>query len=354
MNFTPRFRHFGSLAFWTFQDPYPFMYPAPVAVLYRLFFRIPVHPLLAFLLTGLAGFVAAGLLFGRLLRRRGVRAADAYLFPFAVMLSAYPFWFAAKQANMEILIWVAVTAGLVLFLAGRGYSAAVCFGIATSLKIYPFVYFGLLLARRQYRQIALGLATAVTVTLASLRVVYPDVRTSWRMTNAGVDHFRTMYMLHRRPEIGADHSLFALFKTVVDPLPPAHLLSVYLAVAAVSGVVLYFVRIRRLPVWNQILCLTLASILLPPTSFEYTLLHLFVPFAMYTLLLVGYERVGRAAPHVYFVLACFFLLFGFLAEIIFNDIIYAGQVKSVVLLALFGFALAVPIEAPPGRLEGLR
>ena len=108
------------------------------------------------------------------------------MFPSAVLLCSYPLWFAAKQANMEIVIWVFLAAGLACLLKGRGYSAAGCFGIAASMKIYPIIYLGLLLVRRQYREVIFGAVTAAVVTLASLWAVYPNLLVSSRRISAGV------------------------------------------------------------------------------------------------------------------------------------------------------------------------
>ena len=163
------------------------------------------------------------------------------------------------------------------------------------------------------------------------------------------EQFRFLYMLHRRPEIGADHSLFALFKRVWHPLPPpgelGHILSLYLAVAAIGGLALFVFRIRKLSVLNQVLCLMIASILFPPTSFEYTLLHLFDPFAMYVLLMVSYQRQSRKAPGLNVLLPCFAVLFGFIPELIRHRVSFGGQIKSLFLVALFVYALWRPLAS---------
>ena len=347
INFVPRFKYFHTLTFFTYSSKTPFMYPAPVAVVYELFYLVPAHPLRFFLLFGCAAFVAAATLFGRVLLRRGIQPVDAYLFPLVVLLCSYPFWFAGKQANMEVVIWAFLAAGLACLLKERGYSAAGCFGIAASMKIYPIIYLGLLLVRRQYRQGVFGAMTAAFLTVASLWAVYPDIPESSRRISAGVEQFRLLYMLHLRPEIGADHSLFAVFKRVVHPLPPpaelGHILSLYLAVAAIGGLALFVLRIRKLPVLNQVLCLMVASILFPPTSFEYTLLHLLDPFAMYVLLILSYQREGRRAPGQKFLLPCFAVLFGFIPELIRHGVSFGGQVKGLLLLALFLYALWRPL-----------
>lgn len=355
LSFIPRFKFFHSPLFFSSTSTFPFMYPAPVAVVYKLFYLIPGSPLAAFLLTGLIAAAVGVMIFARNLRSRGIIARDAYLFPICVLLCSSPFWFAARQANMEIVMWIITAAGLCLFLSGRGYSAAACFGIVASMKIYPFVYFGLLFTRRQYRQIFFGVLVIAGVTLTSLWLTSPDIANAWRSTSHNIDIFRYFYMLRIRREIGFDHSLFAVIKLLLQPLPPlpivGKILSLYLSIAAIGGLLLFFLRIRFLPLLNQIVCLTIALVFLPPVSFEYTLLHLFVPLALLVLLTVESCRLGQTVPGLKFALGCFVVLLAFIPEIIYRGHSYGGQIKAVFLLILFAIALRYPLAltSPPDK-----
>ena len=53
---------------------------------------------------------------------------------------------------------------------------------------------------------------------------------------------------------------------------------------AVSGVILWFWRIRKPPILNQVTALSVASVLLPPLSHDYTLMHLYAPWVMLVML----------------------------------------------------------------------
>ncbi len=351
--FRGRFQFFHSDHFFHYSSNLPFMYPAPVAVVYKAFYLLPAHSLFTFLFLGASAFLLASLWLTRHLLKRGVPIGDALAFPLIVILCSYPVWFALKQANMEIVIWAIVATGLELFLRGKGYSAAACFGVAAAMKVFPFVYLGLFLSRKQFKQIGLAFLVLVATTLVSLWLVDPDVHSSWTNISTGLNLFRFLYMLHIRPEIGADHSLFALIKLLIRPVPTTarldHLLPIYLATAALAGTALFFSRIIRLPLLNQILCLTVASILLPPTSFEYTLLHLLLPFALFVLLAIDASRTGEISMVLKVVLGCFGILLAFIPELIHHGLSFGGQVKCLVLLVLFAIALWRPfdlVEAP--------
>jgi hypothetical protein len=79
-----------------------------------------------------------------------------------------------------------------------------------------------------------------------------------------------------------DHSLFGVVKHIMiftGNRPSIRFAAPYYAVAVCVGFgLLYLLRIRNLPELNQILAFTVACIALPFVSFDYTLVHLYVPF----------------------------------------------------------------------------
>ncbi len=348
--FTTKFLKLHTLSFFTTSPSNPFMYPAPVALPYALFFfGSPQHSLRYFLAAMLGGFALAAILLLRALHARGLPWAMAAAFVASALLLSYPIWFVFHQANMEFAVWVILSLGLWAFFHKHPYLAGICFAAAGAMKLFPFVYLGLLLARKQFRVIVVSLAFAVALTLVSLWVVYPDIRVSWHQIEAGIGEFRSLYMLHLRPERGFDHSIFGLLKQLWPTLPPpsqvAHLLSLYLLLAAVWGVTVYFVRIRKLPVINQVLCLCIASILLPPTSFDYTLIHLYAPWALLILHAVDrYAQPGSrpASPALLSALLCLGVLFAPLTEFIVGGETVGGPIRCSVLILLFAIALRYP------------
>jgi hypothetical protein len=349
--FAEQFRYFHRPEFFVVRE---FPYPAPVAIPYAIFFSYHAHPLRFFFGFILASFAIAGLLLGLALHRRGVSSLKATLFILASLLMAYPLWFELKQANMEICVWVLVAAGVWAFCRGKGYSAAACFGIAGAMKIFPFVFLGLMLARRRYRQMAVVALTALVTTLVSLWLVGPNILETWREIQKSVAFFRTTYMLSfRGEEIGFDHSLFGIYKRFAHHLPPpeqlGHIANIYLAIAAVSGIALYFLKIRYLPLINQVLCLTIASILLPPISYEYTLMHLYIPWAMLVLFAQEQSSTGsqirRAIRGLTAAFVCFAILLSPMGELIHHATRYGGQIKALVLVCLMVVGLQYPFAS---------
>jgi hypothetical protein len=372
--FNGKFQHFGRPDFFQTDPEIPFPYPAPLAVAYKAFFSYQAHPLRLFLAFSLAAFAVAAAVLCRALHRRGVSWGNASAFVLTALLLAYPLWFELKQGNIEICVWVLVTLGVWAFCKDRPAAAAVCFGVAGSMKVFPFVFLGLLLAVRRYRETALAALAAVVSTIASLWLVGPGISNTWRSVENGVSTFRAIYILNLRPEeTGFDHSLFGVYKRLYHPLPPplamGHVETIYVAAAAIFGIALYFLKIRRLPLINQVLCLAVASILLPPISFDYTLMYLYLPWAMLALLAqqqwnAQYREqplpawsahaapqrnragndVEKTIPGLSAALVCLAILVSPESEFIWHEAHLGGQIKALVLLALLGIGLMYPFQ----------
>jgi Glycosyltransferase family 87 len=341
--FAEQFSHFHHPEFFLVRE---FPYPAPVAIPYAIFFSYS-YPLRFFYTFILASFALAGLMLALALRRRGVSTLQAAVFVVISLILSYPLWFELKQGNIEICVWVVVVLGVWAFCKGKGYTAAACFGIAGSMKLFPFVYLGLLLARRMYRELVVATLAAVSSTLIALWLLGPNILNTWRQLESGVEVFRTTYLLHlRSEEIGFDHSLFGVYKRFMHHLAPpgrlGHIADAYLAVAAVCGIALYILIIRHLPLINQVLCLTVASILLPPISFDYTLMHLYIPWAMLVLFAQDEWQVRQQVPGLTAAFVCFAILFAPESEFIRHGIHCGGQVKALTLLTLLIVGLKHP------------
>jgi hypothetical protein len=343
-----RFQYFHTLQFFTDTKDARCMYPAPVAVCYKMVFLFRPHDLGLFLSFVVLSFVIAAVLFGRSLIRQGLGSPATVLLLGYVLLTSFPLWFELKQANMEIFSWIFLCIGLFSFLRERGYTAAACFGIAGALKIIPFLYLGLFLARRQYRLIFFALLVAAAVTLPSLWLVYPHISESLRLTNLAISKFRSVVTLRNYPQTTFDHSLFGLIKEIsfrfVSPDQLSEMLTAYSAISLFSFLVLYFTRIQRLPLINQVLCLCVATLILPPTSFDYTLLSLYLPWALLVLFAVQQGRKHETVPGLSAAMVCFAMLFVPETEMILYHHSFAGQFKALVLIALFYIGVSYPFQ----------
>ncbi|MCU1251499.1 MAG: hypothetical protein JWQ49_4528 [Edaphobacter sp.] len=320
-NFQQRFQYFHSDKFFQFKGPV-FLYAAPLAAFYHILFVAwgnRSNALPAFEIFGLCVVGAAVLLFYRALRRHGVPANDAALFCFVSGLFSYPLYFDLERGNVEIIVWTFTLIAFWAFRNDRMALAAIFIGFAIAFKWYPVVLLGVFFYPRKYGYIAVALVTAVGVTVLSDLWLGPTITTAFHETLRGAQVFVQLYAVHYS-DLGYDHSFFSVFKFLTYPLHPnlAADLNLYLVLAAVSATALYFLRIRKLPLINQISILIILSVTLPPVSFDYTLLHLYICWGIFVIYLIDAQRAGHSvkfgslvmglyafamAPHGYVILA---------------------------------------------------
>jgi hypothetical protein len=351
-----RFQHFRTAAFWDAYE-YPFTYPAPLAVLYALLYRMP-HALRYYLVAYAAATAAAMLMLRRSLVERGVANSAAIVFTLTLFVTSYPLRTLFESANTEGITAILAAVGIYAVLRERCWLGAALIALAGTLKIFPFILLALLLSKRRYREFAWGLLVAATVTLASLAAVGPSIAEAQQHIDAGIRYVKYTFIFSVNPAaVTFNHSLFTLVKFAVvgfeRHLHPMVIhthadfvvraareralldttFTLYVAAAALFGVVAYFAWIRRLPLLNQVLALTVCALLLPPLSADYTLLHLLFPFALLCLYAVEQWRAGVAVRGLTACLVCFAPIFAFQTYITWRYR-FSCEVRTLAMIAL--------------------
>jgi hypothetical protein len=354
--FDIRFRHFHTPAFFSPQWGSVFMYPAPAAFFYAPFQIFP-HPWRFFMVT--LGLVCLGLAIWLMqeLKRRGVQPRSAFLFAAGSLILSYPVFFELDRGNVELYIWGLSGLGILAVFRNRPWLAATLFAFAGACKGYPYLYLGLLLALKRYGQTAYSIALGVVINLFSLWFIADNFTIGKLGVAAGLAQFRMDYALRARPDaMGLDHSFFGFFKRFwFNQLPTdrlAHDLTVYLAAAAVIATAVYFFRVFRLPLTNQVIFLSVAAIALPPVSFDYTLLHLYSGWVLLVFLAFEAWRTQRITPHgLWPAFLCYIVLMSPQNEIILHGQRIEGQIKCIALLALAIVTMCFRFPDPLTRLE---
>ena len=360
LTFFDRFDDLHTAAFFKGDDR-QFSYFAPGVPLYQFFYvfrrkqwkfqRLPGF--VVFLATILAG-VAWGFRRMRLaMIRAGLPAWTVTGFMVVSLVTSYPLLFSFERGNLETVIAIFITLGVWAFYTGRLTLAAVLWGMFGSVKLYPLLLVALFLSRREYRAFALTLVTAAVTTLASLWYIGPTIRQAQAGIQLGTNGFLQSSTFAVTKALCWDHSIFAGVKLVSIRWNAdyAHLLSPFLLTAGAIMLVLYFVRIRTLPIANQVLILSLCEVLLPPSSFDYTLLQLYGAWGVLVWVAMDAARTGRRVRSLganFVLLALVFTPSNFVA---WRGFSYNGQFKCAVLVALLVLSIAVPLRAEPAANE---
>lgn len=337
---------------------YPWYYPAPGALIYTSFYAAGrltggwVGGYLIYIAMSLAGVLFASLRLAGVLTQNGLRRSVALRFTLTAAVFSWPIYFALERGNIEAVTWLLLAAGVWAIVRDRWMLAAVVIGVAAAIKFYPGLMFAVFLRPRRWKEIGAGLLAMALTTLAALRFLEPDVALAFRGVQQGVEGWTRDYAAVFDPRYMAyDHSAFHLLKVLTLGSHPAYdiLLQRYMLAAAMFCLVLFFGRVIRLPLVNQVMFVTVASVLLPPASFDYTLINLYVPFAWVVLVIVRQWRQGAVMPVLTSVMVLLGLLMGPEVFVRWHSYVGAGLLKAVCLMALLGLAAWQPFGEWEGR-----
>jgi len=369
-DYIERFERFQQPAFYAERGFHsadlPFAYGPPMAVLFWFWFSVFKHPVAAFIV--LAFIVAAALtalvltfIFWRCLLRRNISVPVAVAFAITTVLTSYPLMIVLDRANAELFVWIASSAALIAMVRRRWWLAATFVAFATSLKYFPLVLFALLIARKKWRELAWGILLTIGLSLTCLWIMGP---TFGMAASSFVGNFRRMndfnLFVDRPLEVGLQHSLFSVIRQLMFALTPwtnsasnpdlswvqarplDNVYFYYQIVVAIAAIVLYFLVIRKLPILNQMIALTVCCVLLPGWSGDYTLLHLYVPWGLLALWIIDHPEQTKL--RLLWCLLPFAVIFTPQPYLIVGIRGFSGQLKAMALLTLLIAALCVPLR----------
>ena len=333
-----RFHQLHKAAFFSLEG-FPFTYFAPGAVMYRVLYLFGLHGGEAVYFAGVIATLLTGcFLLRRALVQAGLSQASATSYILLSAVTSYPVLFGAERGNLELLLAAGIAVGLAAYCRGWFFGAAMLWGVFGSVKLYPLLLLALFFSYRQYRALVAGCAAAAVTTLLSLWYIGPTLWEAQAGIQQGARAFIAMCSL-TYVAFSWDHSLYSLPKLVLYPLgiDRPHLLAGYMLLAGGTMLVFYLVRGRHMALANQIVILSVCMVLLPPTSFDYTLVQLYGAWAVLSCIAV---RAAARGKRVRGLAAAMILL-----AIVFTPLnlvgpgrSYGGPAKSLVLLALLVLA----------------
>lgn len=356
--------------------PIPYPYPVPSIYAFLFFVRLFPHPLVAYLSFVVLLFFLATSLFALRVRR----ISSTWMPQVAIwstLVAGFPLLFLLDRGNIEAVIWALVLAGLIAYTRNRMWLAAVLWSIAASMKIFPALLFILFLARRKYGIFVTAIILSGIISVLSLAGVGPTIHQAALDSARNAPFLVDNYILTRSlPQF--DHSLFQAVKHIVHfglaisgHLPQMRsayekALLVYNVVVVVGLVLLYWFRLRLLPVLNQFIAYIVLCVLLPYVSNEYTLIYMYMVCAAFLVFLLADVATGRSeipASAIYGICFSCAVIFAPLAYLhlgggFTRGIQFGGLLQTMFLMIIFVIALRFPmpsslfgdLQSPPGKL----
>ena len=342
---------------WAYPMFSPVAYPPFAAAVMAPLYAFPIPELLDLLVSGawlavLVGWVGRGLV------RVGVALATAVLMPLSLVLISFPIERLVHQGNIEIVLWMLTALGVLAFLRGHDDAAAVLWGLAAAMKLFPLVLLVLLLPRRKWRAFAEGVATFVGATVWALWWLGPSVRVAWAGTMVNVFRYqgaRTAEWTLR--ELVANHSLIEVAKIVamIAHYPMDKLTLPYFACgAAVMGAAL-FGKLWKMPVANQVLAVSTFMVMFPPISYYHALVHMVAPLVLLGWIAIRAQQAGVRVRGLQGTMLLFVPLFAPFTLLTYPTVfVYCGLVQALLLLVLFLCALGYPFDVGVGETDAVR
>jgi hypothetical protein len=347
--------------FWTAPGP-TWNYPAPGIFVYKLFYAFNrghagphqvFYGFLAYLMFVAAVLLVACILLTRAMGRRGLRPARAVPFLAASLVLCWPIFFGMERGNIEFFLDAGVALGVWAYARRRWAVAAVLLGVFGAGKLYPLLLLSLFIPLRRWRALGLGCASAVAVSVFSSHWIgaAPVIANQTHGILLGMRNWVLEYSLTFLPEkMGYDHSILAFLKGINQSRPDrfAAWAIAYAVVASVGMLWLFFGRLWKLPRINQLLAVSVAAVLLPPTSFDYTLM-LLVPVWVWMVLLAVRSPLGTDHSEggtrrgLLVAMGVFAVLFAPETFAAWRGTFFAGQVKLFGLLALLAISALTPL-----------
>lgn len=347
-------------------DPYP--YPVPSIYAYLFFLRSFSHPLRDYLVFAFLSFlIPTCLLSLRVKRMRAGWLPQTALW--STFLFGFPLVILLDRANIEAVLWVFILFGIVAYTRNRLLASAILWAIAAAMKIAPGLFFVLFLARRKYWMFTIAVAATATFSLLALAGVGPTIRQAALDSSQSAPFLRNEFILVRH-EPKFDESLFGAAKQIIflynyvhrsnyRPSLPRILpgvknaLQLYSLLIPIGALLLYWFRLRHLPLLNQFIAYVVLSILLPQVSYEYKLVYLYLVWGAFLLFLltdVVTDRVKIPARAIRLVLLSCAVIFVPLTYIELtnkrgNSFGVGGQVKMVLLILILLTVLRVPMPS---------
>ncbi|HZL26399.1 MAG TPA: glycosyltransferase family 87 protein [Acidobacteriaceae bacterium] len=343
--YLPTYRLLHTAAFFGNPESTPVAYPPFGAVMYALDYASG-HAVGFYLATALVWLAAAVWGVRRALIKSGIGGLSATLFPLTLVLLSFPIAGLIQRGNIELFLWIFAACGTWAFVCDKDDAAAVLWGLAAAMKLYPIIFLALLLPRRKYRAFAVGVGTFVVASIASMAWLGPRIAVAWKGSLHNVFGYQGVrvseWSIH---ELAANHSMYGLAKIVAIGvnLPVSKLMLPYYAMGAVVFGLLFFRRLWKMPMANQLLAVSAFMVMLPPVSYFYTLVHLYAPWLVLAFIAIRADRAGVRIPGLQTTILLFVPLFGsFMLFTYPRVMLFGGIVQCCVLILLFLCAVTFP------------
>jgi len=268
-----------------------------------------------------------------------------YFLAIIFVVTSYPFLFQLDRGNVEMMVFILMALFLWAFQKNKAW-AIIPLAAAIAMKLYPGVFLFLFLGKKQYRSFVFGSLLAIlfgfigylSISLWSGDTILNIIGQNIHQMSLFTPMYAFSYMgfQHNHTLWGYVIGLNGLIQKMTgSPLIEYGIASKLYAVLAIVLFLLValFVVFARREQWRKIVALTGCMLVLPYTSFDYTLINWFFAISAYLI----YNKNKYSLPYLILILIPFLPVDYILIK---NDasisiVIYSITISLAVLFAIF-------------------
>jgi hypothetical protein len=254
---------------------------------------------------------------------------------------SFPTMFTISTSNFEGLLFIILSLFFVFYYKNRQILSSFCLGFAIAMKLAPAVFLVLLLSDKRYKQLLYTLGFVALSTIVPLMMLdggfNGGLMNYYHRLMTNLSAWQEIFVLRGCGTDYGDSLFFALRILLGDYFPAVHsLLRPWSAFSLLmfAGLSVYVVVYEK-TAWKKVMLLTIAMIILPFVSFDYKLIHFYIPLFLF----LNDDRPDRYA-------SAYLLLLGLLLA----PKHYIGQWMPPVLDPFIMIFMAVFIIVSHGRL----
>jgi hypothetical protein len=202
---------------------------------------------------------------------------------FIVTFMSYPFLFSIDRGNVEGLLFIFLALFIYFYQQGEDFKSVLFLSLAISMKLYPAVFLVLFLADKKYKNILITAIMVAAISLFSAAVLEGGVANSFLGLKNNLELFNKNYIIAHH---GLQHntSLYGVMKIMqMNIWASLQAFLNYYTIFAVTafGLLVLFIIYKENVFWKRVVLLIFSLLLLPQVSFDYKLIHLFIPLTLF-------------------------------------------------------------------------
>lgn len=199
----------------------------------------------------------------------------------------YPLLFAFERGNIEIFLFLLLIGFISCYQRGYLRTSYLFLSVATAFKLYPIVFCVLLWSDRRYKETFIVISLVLLLELLSMLLFQHSLKENWQTFKLIMHGMSNHCTLEKDKCVQYSVSLWGLIKTAYAFFAPEKILtlkklhfyfySTVLFSALIAGYVIFIEKLF----WKKVALLTFCMLLFPVVSYDYKLLHLYLPLFLF-------------------------------------------------------------------------